>query len=78
MQRRARVYFRCWPFDGSPFIVGMYPDVRRDLPLRREPNHVHRRRVPRVRHDRHFRAGSSFQIGVSRGPDRLGLVVAIP
>jgi hypothetical protein len=19
------VYFRCWPFDGSPFIVGIYP-----------------------------------------------------
>jgi hypothetical protein len=36
------------------------PKIRIDLPLFREVNHVHRRRVAR-------RPGSSFQIGVSRG-----------
>jgi hypothetical protein len=44
----------------------MDPFVRRDLALLREFDHMHPWRIARVRHDRHFSAASSFQIGVSR------------
>jgi hypothetical protein len=63
-----------------PIIVRMYPRIGRDLALVRELDQCTDGEYRGVRHDRHFSAASSFQIGVSRGlriasSDRLARVL---